>query len=96
MTSRDFCYWLQGYFELTGEGSPEPMSADKIGMIKRHLALVFKHEIDPSIAKPGTPEAKALDAIHGSGKRPKTPEPTYCAPPPEEPNWPGSDTLIRC
>jgi hypothetical protein len=37
MKTQDFCYWLQGYVELTGEQpSPEQWAA-----IKEHLALVF-------------------------------------------------------
>jgi hypothetical protein len=60
MTSRDFCYWLQGYFEL-GK-SPEGLSCAQVEAIKKHLALVFVHEIDPSA---GPPEHQAkLDAIH--------------------------------
>jgi hypothetical protein len=45
MTSRDFCYWLQGFFEL--EGVTE-LSQEQSECIARHLALVFIHEIDPS------------------------------------------------
>jgi len=43
--SRDFCYWLQGYFELALQ---EGLTPDQVTAIKRHLMLVFKHEIDPS------------------------------------------------
>lgn len=45
MTSRDFCYWLQGFFEISGAKEITP---DQTEMIKRHLNMVFKHEIDPS------------------------------------------------
>lgn len=45
MTSRDFCYWLQGYFEIS---KGEELNKSQVQMVKRHLALVFKHEIDPS------------------------------------------------
>lgn len=53
MTSRDFCFWLQGYFELTGDvpskdGRPW-IDMDQAYKIQSHLALVFKHEIDPSM-----------------------------------------------
>ena len=75
MTSRDFCYWLQGYFEISHPSNRE-LSAAQADMIRNHLALVFKHEIDPSIAKPGTPEATALDAIHDSFK----PKPGHSGP----------------
>lgn len=45
MKSRDFCYWLQGYFELAGEQGLTPKQTE---MIKKHLSMVFIHEIDPS------------------------------------------------
>lgn len=62
MTSRDFCYWLQGYFEIHGVG--DALKPSQLECIRRHLALVFKHEIDPSA---GPPEhQKELDAIHGA------------------------------
>jgi hypothetical protein len=46
MTSRDFAYWLQGYFEIHGKA--DSLTPEQVEMIKRHLALVFQHEIDPS------------------------------------------------
>lgn len=46
MTSRDFCYWLQGFFEMA---KPEGiLSIEQKHLIQNHLAMVFKHEIDPS------------------------------------------------
>ena len=52
MTSRDFCCWLQGYFELSDahdqNARNHTLSAGQIAMIKNHLEMVFKHEIDPS------------------------------------------------
>ena len=45
MTSRDFCYWLQGAFEITGT---QELNKEQIQVIKNHLNLVFYHEIDPS------------------------------------------------
>lgn len=65
MTSRDFCYWLQGYFELQ-ERSPDSevkaLGAAQVRCIQQHLALVFKHEIDPSA---GDAKHQAeLNAIH--------------------------------
>ena len=53
MTSRDFCYWLQVYFEISEvKGCKEKLdigiTSDRAEIIKRHLAMVFKHEIDPS------------------------------------------------
>jgi hypothetical protein len=46
MTSRDFCYWLQGFFEL--QGGNQALTPEQIQIIKNHLKLVFLHEIDPS------------------------------------------------
>ena len=68
MTSRDFCYWLQGYFELNEElNDGRGLGAAQTEMVKRHLAMVFKHEIDPSI-----PDLTGeLQAIH-DGKMPNT------------------------
>ncbi len=54
MTSRDFCFWPQGYFEVSGA---ETLDAKATEAVKRHLGLVFKHEIDPS----------AGDAAHQQG-----------------------------
>lgn len=67
MTSRDFCYWLQGYFEIAGAGH---FTIDQTVVVKRHLALVFKHEIDPSYG--GDPVE--LQAIH-DGPPPRVPNP---------------------
>ena len=62
MTSRDFAYWLQGFFEIQ---NPIELTTPQIEMIKAHLNLVFKHEIDPSINKHHTPEEVAeLNKIH--------------------------------
>ena len=54
MKSRDFCYWLQGYFEIIDSDRAEdantiPLTPQKVESIKKHLAMVFKHEIDPSM-----------------------------------------------
>lgn len=46
MTSRDFCFWLQGYFELASN-QEEGFSDAQMGMIRQHLHLVFKHDIAP-------------------------------------------------
>jgi len=59
MTSRDFCYWLQGLFEL---GNPQTLTPEQIQIIRNHLNMVFYHEIDPSF---GGPEVQdALNEIH--------------------------------
>lgn len=47
MTSRDFCYWLQGFFEIDNDPGLT-LGVSQVQSIKKHLALVFAHEIDPS------------------------------------------------
>ncbi len=70
MTSRDFCYWLQGFFEVVSVGVPANTKAglvgDQVECIKQHLAMVFKHEIDPSYGDKAHQEE--LDAIHAPNK----------------------------
>lgn len=65
MTSRDFCFWLQGFFELRNEHDRERGSAltpAQTECIQKHLVLVFKHEIDPSMGPPA--KQQALNHIH--------------------------------
>lgn len=62
MTSRDFAFWLQGFLELQSVSIPNPALAPKqVECIQKHLALVFKHEIDPSYG----PDQTELNKIHG-------------------------------
>lgn len=71
MTSRDFCYWLQGFFEIRNSGRDrKDLSASQVEMIERHLAMVFVHEIDPSHGD--EKKQKQLNEIH-SGKSEKNP-----------------------
>ena len=81
MTAREFCYWLQGMFELA---QPGEFNAEQTAMIKRHLAMVFVHDIDPSYPKEQKP---ALDVLHaGTGSAPTQTQ-----------TWPGvGGPLIRC
>jgi hypothetical protein len=75
MKSRDFCYWLQGFFELAGSGTAgngTPVEKDvlvskgQIAVIKRHLNMVFKHEIDPDFGP--VEHQEALSEIHSPGE----------------------------
>ena len=63
MNSRDFVYWLQGYFELAGTTD---LSPEKCAVIRKHLNLVFAHEIDPSVGS--VHHQEGLDAIHAGGE----------------------------
>lgn len=60
MESKSFVYWLQGYFEIsqTNQG----LSPEQVQIIKNHLNLVFKHEIDPSMG--GPEHQQELNKIH--------------------------------
>ena len=71
MKSRDFCYWLQGLFEL---GGPNTLDARQTELIKRHLALVFKHEIDEpdptgelQAIHDGKPQKPTINTPHDPG-----------------------------
>lgn len=77
MTSRDFVYWLQGALELSGN---ETLSKEQVAVIRNHLNLVFKHEIDPIIDGDNPETKKTLQQIHDGLLSPGTP--------------PG--TLLRC
>lgn len=59
MQSRDFIYWLQGYFEISNSAA---LAEPQVDVIKKHLALVFKHEIDPSMG--GQEHQDVLNDIH--------------------------------
>lgn len=41
MTPENFCYWLQGFFEIS---KTTEMTALQVEEIKNHLSLVFKKE----------------------------------------------------
>ena len=48
MTARDFCYWLQGFFEVHGIDKERIiLRPEQVEVIKRHLSMVFEHDIDP-------------------------------------------------
>lgn len=73
MTSRDFCYWLQGWFELNETiDHREGASKETLACIKNHLAMVFKHEIDPSHGD--EKHQKELSDLHTSGAAARPPK----------------------
>lgn len=60
MTPQDFCFWLQGFVELTRDTKPDHAQWK---MIKEHLALVFDKQTPelspkPSEAKPQVDESQ--------------------------------------
>jgi hypothetical protein len=88
MTSRDFCFWLQGHFEM--EVNRGPLTGEQVECIRNHLALVFKHEIDPSMGPPA--HQAALNAVHTPPKPVEKPEPWQGGGQP----FPGHGPLLRC
>lgn len=44
MTPENFCYWLQGFFELH---DPSKLTEEQVGMIKEHLQLTFNKVTGP-------------------------------------------------
>ncbi len=83
MTSRDFCYWLQGVFEV----AKPTLDTHQTELIRAHLMMVFVHEIDPSF--PADQQGK-LDAAHAGAP----PAPASPLPQSRPPAGPG--TLYRC
>jgi len=64
MKATEFCYWLQGYFELDDAAGPGTrLSEAQVEVIKNHLALVFTHDIDPQAGPPAVQQK--LNSLHG-------------------------------
>lgn len=76
MTSRDFCFWLQGYFEIGAQSGVQApaLTGEQMATVRRHLALVFKYEIDPGFGDKA--EQEKLNAIHAvqTGTIPNAPQ----------------------
>lgn len=60
MNAQDFCYWLQGLFEL---GQPAALSAEQTEMVRRHLALVFENVTAPPALAPAKPATSSADLL---------------------------------
>lgn len=61
MNTIDFCFWLQGYFEISGKSE---ISKEQAEIIKNHLNLVFLHEIDPLRETQTKTTVKSLNNAH--------------------------------
>jgi len=66
MTSREYVYWLQGFFELAEPNTP--LTEKQVQTIKNHLKLVFLHEINPSYSDDPTVQ-KIFQNIHDGKKQ---------------------------
>jgi len=80
MTSRDFCYWLQGYFEIASlaDSSTGQITTTQADMIKRHLNMVFVHEIDPIIDQGDPVKQGLLNQLHNGTTLLDRPEKARC------------------
>lgn len=65
MKATEFCYWLQGLFEV---GEPVELNAKQTDLIKRHLNMVFIHDIDQSYP---AEQQTALNAAHATPAKTK-------------------------
>lgn len=64
MTSEQFIFWIQGFFEIQDAGrQSQDLTKEQVDVIKRHLALVFIHDIDPK-QEPNQVKSDILNDIH--------------------------------
>lgn len=61
MRANDFCYWLQGFFEVA---KPVEVSPEQVEMIKRHLAMVFYADLDNKFPKEQQVKLQSLHDGH--------------------------------
>lgn len=57
MTPEQFCYWLQGYAEI----SASQPTQEQWDVIKEHLGLVFNKLTTKSVTPPPTPKLGGLE-----------------------------------
>ncbi len=62
MKPEQFCYWLQGFFELNG--NTNTLSPSQIRAIENHLGLVFLHTLDPENDASTTTSAETMNLFH--------------------------------
>jgi hypothetical protein len=75
MQGRDFCFWLQGFFELNEHAGE--INEDQASLIRRHLDLVFAHENAASLRERPVDAPKPVPA-------PPLPEPVRENPPEQD------------
>ena len=80
MTSKDMCYWLQGFFELS---ETDELTPRQVEIIKNHLKLVFYYEIDSSYSADKEVQAE-LQNIHDG-------TPTHL-----KPRRNSGDVIVKC
>ena len=70
MKPDQFCYWMQGFFEISEVQNEEiTLTPEQVKMIRAHLNLVFFHAIDPETLKDKTDiEKLKYQKIHDGAK----------------------------
>jgi hypothetical protein len=74
MKATEFCYWMQGFFELS---ATKTLNEDQVESLRKHLDMVFIHDIDPSYPQK---QQGALDLAHSG--------PNHLFPTSNDPNKP--------
>jgi hypothetical protein len=69
MTTENFCYWMQGFAELTST----PPTQEQWDLIKEHLSLVFEKQTSQIIEKKTEPKIRTINESH-EPKRPTPPQ----------------------
>ncbi len=92
MMARDFIYWLQGYLELTPD-QPAPLSAQQVEKIRRHLALVFVHDLDPTLKSQNKRIEELAQKIHDDLL---TPQPSLVYQPSKTEQQSIGPLVVRC
>lgn len=82
MNSNDFCYWLQGFVELTGGERP---TQEQWESIVEHLGLVF-HKVTKPVAKK-EPAKHEILVEEGPSPEPVKDEPKKASPQKDDTDW---------
>lgn len=70
MTPRDFCFWLQGHFEMADcPGATNQLTAAQTLMVRDHLKLVFDTMTTQPVQAPSIPSSPSLDELLRDPKR---------------------------
>ncbi len=93
MTSKDFVYWLQGFFEISTDPQQE-ITPQQLDILKKHLNLVFYHEIDPSYTD-DKEKQNIMTALH-AGKDPAEFAGIDAKVMPDHSQYPKNKELYRC
>lgn len=68
MTAVQFCFWLNGYLELSAgepDANKDGLSRRQLGVVARHLGMVFLHDIDKTAGD--EKHQQALNDLHHGG-----------------------------